>query len=673
MSESRTALTTNMNDISKKTLRSLAPDPTPLQHKKDLSASPHNAQPDSSSGATSSYSSASSSSASSESSSYSQLDVKSDGDKLGMSSAIIDHKVGFKRPDIATYLINRLPQDLLIEIFSWHQYPQILRLVNRAFHRVSQFTSTKALWLLRHYPYYKVLEKSMRWIFFDVAVAKTMFSLNPDIFCSRFYVRKAILKLDKEKYRFKSSKKVLQHFVLLTGKQYFGLDPEDDSEFPLQKATGDDRAMTEAIRSRQWNVVEHIGSVNGYGFWVHTPFARQNLNSMLLDARNIAQSIEVPQPPTDVTSNAEDIARSGSASHTLNNNNSQDVSSPQDSKRNMARHNVRKTAILPQSFLRALRTCLRTMCSSYSPQYSRQTSPYSDKYLVKLALQTELISVYSLVIEKLGPYLSSKDKENIVDSMSFEGVTTDETFIRIIRDYKFPIQYGKWNEKPLFALAWHNMSHRIHLLLELGFDPRYVLPSSDENNFMHDLLCAENTSLELYFMLLDAGIPLELSTLKKIVESTVFEGILLGWIIKNWSHINSRVEWSVLQDLMVAYSSDSPILILPSAKRPAQHSLIDWQRKEEEEGRTLQREFEMAVLSELEEGRHNEENAYADDEGAGFSSPGGDEVSREDEDEGVDVDDDAEAEEAEPLSSDEEHEQAADWRNMPLEGLQYMR
>lgn len=216
------------------------------------------------------------------------------------------------------------------------------------------------------------------------------------------------------------------------------------------------------------------------------------------------------------------------------------------------------------------------------------------------------------------------------------------------------------------------MSHRIHLLLELGFEPCYVLPSSDENNFMHDLLCADNTSLELYFMLLGAGIPLELSTLKKIVQSTAFEGILLGWIIKNWSHINSKVEWSVLQDLMVAYSSDSPILIQPSAKRPAQHSLIDWKRKEEEEGRNQQREFEMAVLSELEEGRYNEENGYADDEGAGFSSPGGDEVSREDEDEGVDVDDDAEAE-AELLSSDDDHSQVADWRNMPLEGLQYMR
>jgi hypothetical protein len=450
MSELKTSLAPNTNNKSKKMLRSLAPDPTPLQHKKDLSASPHNAQPDSSNGATSSYSSASSSSASSESSVHSQLDVKPDGD---MTSARIHHKVGPKPPDIASYLINCLPQDLLIEIFAWHQSPQILRLVNRAFHRVSQFTSTKALWLLRHYPYYKVLEKSMRWIFFDVAVAKTMFSLNPDIFCSRFYVRKAILKLDKEKYRFKSSKKVLQHFVLLTGKQYFGLDPEDDSEFPLQKATGDDRAMTEAIRSRQWTVVEHIGSVNGYGFWVHTPFARQNLNSMLLDARNIAQSIEVPQPLMDYTSNADDNSSSDPALHTPTND-SQDVSSSQDIKRNIARHNVRKTTILPQSFLRALRTCLRTMCSSYSPHYSRQTSPYSDKYLVKLALQTELISVYSLVIEKLGPFLSNKDKENIVDSMSFEGVTTDETFIRIIRDYKFPIQYGKWNEKPLFALGW---------------------------------------------------------------------------------------------------------------------------------------------------------------------------------------------------------------------------
>lgn len=468
MSESKTSLATNTNDNSKKTLRSLAPDPTPLQHKKDLSASPHNAQPDSSCGVTSSYSSASSSSASSASSVYSQVDLKPDVDRLRTSSAMIDHKVGSKPPDIATYLINRLPQDLLIEIFAWHQSPQILRLINRAFHRVSQFTSTKALWLLRHYPYYKVLEKSMRWTFFDVAVAKTMFSLNPDIFCSRFYVRKAILKLDKEKYRFKSSKKVLQHFVLLTGKQYFGLDPEDDSEFPLQKATGDDRAMTEAIRSRQWTVVEHIGSVNGYGFWVHAPFARQNLNSMLLDARNIAQSIEVPQPSTDHTSNAHYNAPSNSAAHTPANG-SQDLSTSQDAKRNIARHNVRKTTILPQSFLRALRTCLRTMCSSYSPHYSRQTSPYSDKYLVKLALQTELISVYSLVIEKLGPYLSSKDKENIVDSMSFEGVTTDETFIRIIRDYKFPIQYGKWNEKPLFALAWvSHVSKKKKNLNQLG-------------------------------------------------------------------------------------------------------------------------------------------------------------------------------------------------------------
>jgi hypothetical protein len=73
---------------------------------------------------------------------------------------------------------------------------------------------------------------------------------------------------------------------------------------------------------------------------------------------------------------------------------------------------------------------------------------------VKLALQTELVSVYSLVLDKLGPKLSTRDKENIVDSTSFEGVTTDETFIRIIRDYDFPVQYGKWNEKPLFAMAW---------------------------------------------------------------------------------------------------------------------------------------------------------------------------------------------------------------------------
>lgn len=213
------------------------------------------------------------------------------------------------------------------------------------------------------------------------------------------------------------------------------------------------------------------------------------------------------------------------------------------------------------------------------------------------------------------------------------------------------------------------MSHRIHLLLELGFEPCYVLPSSDNNSFLHDLLCADNTSLELYFTLLDAGIPLELSALKKIVEDTVFQGVLLGWIIKNWKHINSRVDWSVLQDLMVAYNPSSPILLQRSEKKPVQHSLIDWKRREEEDGRIQQREFELAVLNELEEGRANEENGYADDEGAGFSSPGGDEVSREDEDEGVVVADDTDDE----LSSDDEYQQNADWRNMPLHSLEYMR
>jgi hypothetical protein len=214
------------------------------------------------------------------------------------------------------------------------------------------------------------------------------------------------------------------------------------------------------------------------------------------------------------------------------------------------------------------------------------------------------------------------------------------------------------------------MTHRIQLLLDLGFEPCYVLPSSDYNNFLHDLLCAENSSVELYFTLLDAGIPLELSALKKIVQNTVFEGVLLGWIIKNWNHINSRVEWPILQDLMVAYSSNRPVQLQPSTKLLPQHSLIDWNRKEDEDSRNHQREFEMAVLNELEEGRNIEENGYADDEGAGFSSPGGDELSREDEDEGVDVEDDVEAE---LLSIEDEHESAADWRNMPLEGLQYIR
>lgn len=214
------------------------------------------------------------------------------------------------------------------------------------------------------------------------------------------------------------------------------------------------------------------------------------------------------------------------------------------------------------------------------------------------------------------------------------------------------------------------MTHRIQLLLELGFDPSYVLPASEENSFLHDLLCAENSSLELYFMLLDAHIPLELSALKKIVQDTVFQGVLLGWIIKNWSSINSRVEWSILQDLMVAYNPNSPVILQSSSKRPPQHSLIDWKRKEEENRRCEQREFELAVLSELEAGQANDENGYADDEGAGFSSPGGDEISREDEDEGVDVDDGAESDNE---SSDDEHQHNADWRNMPLQGLEYIR
>lgn len=425
------------------------PDASPLHHKKDFHGHLSNVDRSDSSGSTSnSYSSASSSSTSSASSVYSHVDTTVDTD---CQSNMIDRS---SLPDKARYSINHLPQDILIEIFAWCQHPQFLRLVNKSFHRVSKLTFTKAMWLLRHYPYYKVLEKSLRWTFFDVAVAKAMFQMNHDIFCSRFYVRKAILKLDKEKYRFKSSKKVLQHFVLLTGKKYFGLDPEDDSEFPLQRATGDDRAMTDAIRNRQWSVVEHIGSVNGYGFWVHAPFARSNLNSMLLEARHLVQSIEMPQPTTEPScmsdsSSVDSLPLSATSSQDTQ---SQTVSSEVNA--NLARHQVRTTSILPQSFLRALRTCLCTMSSAYTPYYSNRNSPYTDKYLVKLALQTELISVYSLVLDKLDAYLSTRDKENIVDSMSFEGVTTDETLIRIIRDYKFPIQYGKWNEKPLFALAW---------------------------------------------------------------------------------------------------------------------------------------------------------------------------------------------------------------------------
>lgn len=420
------------------------PDPIPLHHHIKHSKSP-TSHVDSSM-TVNSYSSASSSSTSSASSVYSPVNSNADRDLQLLASKSI-YRLAY--PDKATFPINRLPQDILIEIFAWFHYPPVLRLVNKAFHRVSQMTYTKAMWLLRHYPYYKVLEKSVRWAFFDVAVAKAMFSLNQNIFCSRFYVRKAILKLDKEQYRFKSSKKVLQHFVLLTGKQYFGLDPEDDSEFPLQKATGDDKAMNEAIRNQQWAIVEHIGSVKGYGYWVHAPFARQNLNSMLLEARNLAQSIEMPQPSTELnhasdTSSTDPSSQNFSSERTPSSNLSQPI----------ARHHVRTTTILPQSFLKALRTCLRTMCAANTPYYSKHTSPYTDKYLVKLALQTELVSVYSLVLDKLGPKLSTRDKENIVDSTSFEGVTTDETFIRIIRDYDFPIQYGKWNEKPLFAMAW---------------------------------------------------------------------------------------------------------------------------------------------------------------------------------------------------------------------------
>jgi hypothetical protein len=379
-----------------------------------------------------SYSSASSSSTSSGSSVNTPTSNKDVKDPI---SSLINQK---HDDHAGKHSFERLPQDVLIEIFAWYSQPQRLRLVNRSLHKVSKLTSTKALWLLRHYPYYKALEKSMRWRFFDVTVAKAMYTLNPDIFCSRFYVRKAILKLDKEKYRFKSSKKVLQHFVLLTGKKYFGLDLEDDSEFPLQKSTGDDRAMNEAIQKRQWSRVEHIGSVSGYGYWVHAPFARQNLNSMLLEARNLAQSIEVPHPST-----IQEPQTSGSTG---------DPTSCKPAA--AARHYIKTTTILPQGFLKALRTCLYTMCSSYMPPHLNRASPYSDKYLVKLALQTELRSVYSLVLDKIGPYLTMKDKETIIDGMSFEGVTTDETFINIIRHYTFPIQYGKWNEKPLFALAW---------------------------------------------------------------------------------------------------------------------------------------------------------------------------------------------------------------------------
>ncbi|KAG2172802.1 hypothetical protein INT43_000149 [Umbelopsis isabellina] len=618
-------------------------EPSIWQQKPDFEQSPFK-RPTLTCATPSSCSSASSSSTSSGGSVYTPLGNKDDKESI---LALVNPKP-YDHAGKCSFEI--LPQDILIEIFAWYSQPQILRLVNRSFHKASKITSTKALWLLRHYPYYKALEKSMRWRFFDVAVAKAMYTLNPDIFCSRFYVRKAILKLDKEKYRFKSSKKVLQHFVLLTGKKYFGLDPEDDSEFPLQKSTGDDRAMTEAIQKRQWNKVEHIGSVSGYGYWVHAPFARQNLNSMLLEARNLAQSIEVPHPST--------------IQHPQNHGAVTDSTSTKPSP--AARHHIKTTTILPQGFLKALRTCLYTMCSSYMPPHLNRASPYSDKYLVKLALQTELRSVYSLVLDKLGPYLTSKDREAIIDGMSFEGVTTDETFINIIRHYTFPIQYGKWNEKPLFALAWHNMAHRINLLLDLGYEPRYILPSSNENSFLHDLLCADNTSLEIYFVLLDAGLPLELSAIKKIVQDSVFDGVLLGWIIKNWNHINSRVEWAVLQDLMVAYSTTGQVAVKPMGSRVPQASLIDWRRREEEDHRMHEREFEVAVLSELEAARANEENGYADDEGAGSSSPEGDELSREDEDEGVEVDDIDDIAD----SSDDEHEAHADWRNMPLQSLQ---
>lgn len=210
------------------------------------------------------------------------------------------------------------------------------------------------------------------------------------------------------------------------------------------------------------------------------------------------------------------------------------------------------------------------------------------------------------------------------------------------------------------------MAHRINLLLDLGYEPRYILPSSDENSFLHDLLCADNTSLEIYFVLLGAGLPLELSALKKIVQDSVFDGILLGWIIKNWSHINSRVEWPVLQDLMVAYSTTGQVAVKPIGAREPQASLIDWRRREEEDHRVHEREFEVAVLSELEDARANEENAYADDEGAGSSSPEGDELSRDDEDEGVEVDDVDDIAD----SSDDDHEAHTDWRNMPLQSLQ---
>lgn len=53
--------------------------------------------------------------------------------------------------------------------------------------------------------------------------------------------------------------------------------------------------------------------------------------------------------------------------------------------------------------------------------------------------------------------------------------------------------------------------------------------------------------------LLDAGTPLEPSTMRKIIAENLFDGVLLGYILKHWERCETRVGWEVVVDMMVSF------------------------------------------------------------------------------------------------------------------------
>ncbi|OZJ04541.1 hypothetical protein BZG36_02719 [Bifiguratus adelaidae] len=478
--------------------------------------------------------------------------------------------------------ISRLPKLIRIKIFSYVDQPERLLATSKSWYAISKLSLTKGLWLSNRYPVDRVFYDGLRHPFFNVTIAKTLCAIDGRVLDHKRFLLKAIRTLSKVRYAHNPARLALRRFLVEIAKHYFVIDVDDinspsTQRFPRQNSDNSPPTIPYRTLRRRYRL---------------TPlFPRDNLAKLLDEIPHMVSRKHEKHPPKEFLNELQTClyllsnppalpalyrsTRSARASaidaYSLqkispgsSGGGTSSKAKPGNNPAPISAHlqTPQYISLQQERALLALPTRPRTTCKSHL---------YTDLYFIHLALQSHDPAVYRIVLDSLSSGLTKAEKCMLMDLYSLETEADEELLKALIRDYGFPLQYGDCLERPIHQIAWHNMRQRLSFFLSLDFKPSLIRPRGNSYSVLSDLLLNSPTSLENILTLLSAGLPIERSTMRVIVQYRLFDGVLLGWMLKHWKSINSKCEWEVVIDMMVGFSSPSTPPLTESSHDEDEH------------------------------------------------------------------------------------------------------